>query len=285
MSGHEPQPGTLDATLTTNLLVEHTHRVNKRFPTHHAEAQVEDAFGGGWSPHDPTFANSHSISDFFRAEEAADFFDAALSWQEEQGLPPVYHETHRKRWLHSPWVCRDFVLPNYRPAPPPPPTAAARAPPAAAVEGKADTRLPLGLVADLSHFCVVAETSPSDPELCAVVEALAPYVRHVHARVGYDHGPQVGDPREPYWEEYVKGHERWWDQIWEAQALAGQEVSTMTMEFGPPNYQHTDPKTGEPLADVWEVNHWMARRLQARFANKYGVENTSSVTSLYSINP
>ena len=83
----------------------------------------------------------------------------------------------------------------------------------------------------------------------------------------------------------MKGHERWWDQIWEAQALAGQEVSTMTMEFGPPNYQHTDPKTGEPLADVWEVNHWMARRLQARFANKYGVENTSSVTSLYSIKP
>ena len=56
-------------------------------------------------------------------------------------------------------------------------------------------------------------------------------------RVGYDHGPQVPDPRVGQWLEYMEGHERWWDAIWHAAAARGDEEVTMTPEHGPPNYQ------------------------------------------------
>ena len=39
---------------------------------------------------------------------AEEFFSRALAWQEENGYN-VYHETHRKRFLHSPWVARSFM--------------------------------------------------------------------------------------------------------------------------------------------------------------------------------
>ena len=39
---------------------------------------------------------------------AEEFFSRALAWQEKNGYN-VYHETHRKRFLHSPWVARSFM--------------------------------------------------------------------------------------------------------------------------------------------------------------------------------
>merc|ERR1712210_317013 len=56
----------------------------------------------------PTLVNSHSLKDNFTDEMASEFFKEALAWQEEKGYK-VMHETHRKRFLHSPWVGRDFV--------------------------------------------------------------------------------------------------------------------------------------------------------------------------------
>ena len=51
--------------------------------------------------------------------------------------------------------------------------------------------LDLTMVADLSHWVNVAETDTNDPDLTAVIEAFADRFRHIHLRVGYDHGPQV----------------------------------------------------------------------------------------------
>lgn len=51
----------------------------------------------------------------------------------------------------------------------------------------------------------------------------------------------------------------------------------MTPEHGPPNYQVCDPSTNTPLADIWDVNHWIALRRQKRFAELYGEENTSKL--------
>ena len=42
---------------------------------------------------------------------AAKFFREAVAWQKHKGYV-VHHETHRKRFLYSPWVARDFV-PRY----------------------------------------------------------------------------------------------------------------------------------------------------------------------------
>ena len=71
----------------------------------------------------------------------------------------------------------------------------------------------------------------------AVIEALAPRFHHIHMRVGYDHGPQVPDPRAAKWLPYTEGHERWWDAIQAAAERRGDEEVTVTTEFGPPNYQ------------------------------------------------
>ena len=49
----------------------------------------------------------------------------------------------------------------------------------------------LTMVADLSHWINVAETDTNDPDLTAVIEAFASRFRHIHLRVGYDHGPQA----------------------------------------------------------------------------------------------
>ena len=98
----------------------------------------------------------------------------------------------------------------------------------------------LTLVADLSHWINVAETDVNDPDLTQVIEDVAPQVHHVHCRVGYDHGPQVPDPRKGQWLAYTEGHERWWDAIWRASEARGDQEVCFTTEFGPPNYQvHT----------------------------------------------
>lgn len=56
-----------------------------------------------------------------------------------------------------------------------------------------DRRHPaIRLVADLSHYTCVAEAATTDPELNRVVrEVIVPRVHHVHARVGFEEGPQV----------------------------------------------------------------------------------------------
>ena len=51
------------------------------------------------------------------------------------------------------------------------------------------------MVADLSHWINIAETNTDDPDLTAVIEKCADKFDHTHCRVGYDHGPQVPDPR------------------------------------------------------------------------------------------
>jgi hypothetical protein len=190
------------------------------------------------------FINSHSCKDYFSVDMAEQFFDKALAHDAD-----VMHEGHRKRFLHSPWVCRDF-LPKFP---------------------------GLKFVADLSHFTCIAETDPSDPDLTRVIEAIAPRVHHVHCRVGYDHGPQVADPRAPEWLPYTEGFERWWDLIWRAQAERGDAFTTFTPEHGPPSYQQTCPHSQEPLAHIWDVNHWVALRRQARFAELYGEEHASNL--------
>jgi len=196
----------------------------------------------------PTLVVSHSLKDSFTFRMAEQFFTEALRWEEEKGYF-VCHETHRKRFLHSPWVAREFV-----------------------------PKFPqMKLTADLSHWINVAETNTTDPDLTQVIEDLAPQFYHVHCRVGYDHGPQVPDPRAPEWLPYMEGHERWWDAIWKAQAARGQSVTTMIGEHGPPTYQQTLPYSKEPVAHIWDVNHWVQLRRQARFSELFGAEDSSKL--------
>jgi len=187
---------------------------------------------------DPVQINSHSGNDYFFRKEQEEFFRLAIDYEKKSSNKPILHETHRKRILHSPWVTREIV-PQF----------------------KGD----LKLVADLSHFLCVAETNTEDAELNAVIDLMAPYVKHIHARVGYDHGPQVPDPRAKHWNDYVVGMERWWTSFFKAQKAAGMAVSTVTPEHGPPNYQVCEPNWQTPLADIWAVNTWVGERIKQRF--------------------
>jgi hypothetical protein len=108
------------------------------------------------------------------------------------------------------------------------------------------------------------------------VEFLIPNVIHTQCRVGYDHGPQVSDPRAPEWIHYMEGFERWWDKIWQSQQARGFKYTTMLAEHGPPTYQMCVPGTQEPLANIWDVNHWVQLRRQKRFEQLFGSDHQTS---------
>ena len=39
----------------------------------------------------------------------------------------------------------------------------------------------------------------------------------------------------------------------------------MTPEFGPDGYLHTLPFTGQPVADLWQINSWMGQNEKSHF--------------------
>ena len=144
-------------------------------------------------------------------------------------------ETHRSRSFFNPWTTRDILeeLPE------------------------------LKLTCDFSHWCVVCERLiDTEPEILKLCAARA---HHVHARVGYDQGPQVPHPAAPLYGEALAAHERWWAQIWESQLRRGCKATTMTPEFGPDGYLQSHPFTAVPVADLEEINTWMAQRQRRRF--------------------
>jgi sugar phosphate isomerase/epimerase len=198
-----------------------------------------------------TLVVAHDLRDNFPWAIAARYFRNILAWEKENDFV-VAHETHRKRFLHSPWAIRDFFL-KYP-----------------------DIRAQIGLCADYSHLLCVAEVDTSDPVLNQVIDFLAPNVVHTQCRVGYDHGPQVPDPRSPEWIHYTEGMERWWDTIWQSQLARGYEYTTMIAEHGPPTYQMCVPGSQQPLADIWDVNHWVQLQRQRRFEQLFGADHQSS---------
>lgn len=189
--------------------------------------------------------NSHSGHDSWTLDEAERFFAAALEVERELGVP-IVHETHRQRQLHSPYQARDLFR---RP-------------------GLAGLRIN----ADLSHWCVVCEhvfdeASPRDaPWWPPLLAEVAQRARLIHARVGYEEGPQVNDWRAPEHAAALEAHLSWWAAIWRAQAARGDAVSWVEPEFGPAPYAQCLPYTEQPVADIETLNTAMAARLRERFA-------------------
>jgi len=185
----------------------------------------------------PRKINCHSGCDWFSEEESRRFFGEALDFESRVGVP-VAHETHRGRILYNPWTTQRIL-----------------------------TEFPqLNLSCDFSHWVLVCERlleSESD-----IVRQAAERCIHIHARVGYEEGPQVPDPRAPEYERHVFAHERWWTQVWDAQEKRGLAESTLTPEFGAPDYLHTLPYTRMPVADLWDICNWQADRQRSRFASR-----------------
>ncbi|WP_027483146.1 sugar phosphate isomerase/epimerase family protein [Deinococcus pimensis] len=185
--------------------------------------------------HDPALVNVHAGADSWSEREAEAFFQGALDVA--RGAPvPVAFETHRGRALFTPWGTRRLV----------------------------ETFPELRLTADFSHWVCVCERLLDDQD--DTLRRVAEQVVHVHARVGFEQGPQVSDPRAPEFDAHLTAHERWWSLVWEAQRARGLARSFLTPEFGPPAYQPVLPYTLMPVAPLAEICDWMARRQTARFA-------------------
>ena len=185
----------------------------------------------------PILINSHSGRDGWDESQSREFYSSALALETTLDIP-VAHETHRGRILFNPWITQRLLQQFEH----------------------------LHLCCDLSHWVCVCERL-LDSEL-DIIKQCAQRCTHLHTRVGYEQGPQVPDPRAPEYQRHLEAHERWWQLIWEAQDARGQQVSTLTPEFGPPNYLHTLPYSNTPVADLWDVCNWMANRQTARFLNR-----------------
>jgi len=184
---------------------------------------------------DPVMVVSHSGRDAWSAETAASFFHQALEIARAYPFP-VAHETHRGRYFFNPWNC------------------------AAMLDQFEDLRL----CCDFSHWVCVCERLIDDQ--IGIIRQAADRCIHLHARVGFENGPQVPDPAAPHYAGHLAAHENWWDIIWQAQRDRGDKASSLTPEFGPPTYLHTHPHDNRPLMDLESVCDRMARRQASRFA-------------------
>jgi hypothetical protein len=184
----------------------------------------------------PLFLTVLAGSDAWPLAKNVELIGRAIQFADELKIP-VSFETHRSRATFNPWITRDLLkqLPHLR------------------------------LTCDFSHWCCVCERLVLDdePEILAMCAERAD---HIHARAGYDQGPQVPHPAAPEHQVSLEAHERWWSIIWSAPERANRGFSTMTPEFGPDGYLQAHPFTRTPAGDLDEINRWMACRQRKRFA-------------------
>jgi len=183
----------------------------------------------------PLFINSHSGRDYFTLDEQLQVLDVAANFSVKTGIN-VYHETHRGRMFFSPGN-------------------------AAALFG---ARPDVKVTADLSHWVCVTENL----QLTGFENVLAEAIQktaHIHARVGFEEGPQVTDPRLPEWQKELHVFLALWDQMIQHQAANGAAVITLTPEFGPFPYMWQMPGTKEPVASQWDINIYMKTLLKERY--------------------
>lgn len=191
-------------------------------------AQLERAAACG-----ARLVNAHTGSDFFAFQDNVELFKAGAEHAGRLGLKLV-QETHRGRALYNlPDTLRYLeALPELR------------------------------LTADISHFMCVHES-----ELRGQGVMLAEVARrcdHVHARVGFPEGPQVGHPLAPEWAGLLEHYLEFWKLVVNERRAAGAAELTVTPEAGPPPYMPVLPFTGQPVADAWTVNREMKAWLQGR---------------------
>ena len=84
-------------------------------------------------------------------------------------------------------------------------------------------------------------------------------------REGLNEGPQLSDPQNPAYRDWVDLSIGFWTRIRERMARDGREFMTLTPEFGPPLYAPLEATSSMPIADPWKSNHWMRDELRRRW--------------------
>jgi sugar phosphate isomerase/epimerase len=184
----------------------------------------------------PYAINSHKGSEFLSFEQNMAFLSVATELSTKHNVP-IYHETHRGRFSYSLPETKKYL----------------------------DSNSIFSLTLDVSHWMVVHE-SLLQKQQKRLNEVLI-RTNHIHARVGFEEGPQVNNPQAPEWKNTLDRHLVLWEVIilnhWEAGS-----IPTVTTEFGPPNYLPTEPFTQNPLSDQWEANVFMMRAIKEHMNQK-----------------
>lgn len=183
----------------------------------------------------PDFINSHTGKDYFSFEDNCRAIEAAENIAHRTGIP-ILHETHRGRFTFHTASLIPY-LKKYS---------------------------ALRLTGDFSHWCAVSESMLDDQ--AEILKQIIPHIHHIHARIGYEHGPQVNDPFAPEWNGHKQVFLHWWKQILAVQRVNGRSMFTITPEAGPAPYMPTRPYSQEPLSDQWKVNNdmkmWLSSELK-----------------------
>lgn len=182
----------------------------------------------------PVLINSHTGKDYFTFQQNLALVDIAQEFTAKTGIM-VAHETHRGRLGYCPQMIADFF------------------------EQRAD----FCVTADFSHWVCVTESMLEN--FTSVLLRAICRSRHIHARVGFEQGPQVANPRAPEWQYALETFCGWWDQIIDVNRRLNRSVFTITTEFGPSPYMPAKPFDRTPLADQFEVNCFMKDLIRNRY--------------------
>jgi hypothetical protein len=99
----------------------------------------------------------------------------------------------------------------------------------------------------------------------SIIDRIIPHVHHIHARIGYEHSPQVNDPFASEWKSHSEAFVCWWKKIIAAQSINGKRSFTITPEFGPVPYMPTFPHSQKPMVDQWQTNIQIKEMLKRKF--------------------
>ena len=182
----------------------------------------------------PLLINSHTGRDYFSFAQNLELVDIAQEFTAKTGIE-VTHETHRGRLGYSPQSTADFFA------------------------ARADLRI----TADFSHWTCVTESMLENFK--PILDEAIKRSRHIHARVGFEQGPQVPDPRAREWAYALNNFFGWWVQIIFANQKSGRDVFTITTEFGPEPYMPKIPFNNQPMADQFEINCYMKSLLKNQY--------------------
>lgn len=181
--------------------------------------------------YNPVLINSHTGRDIFSLEDNLLLFENALALEQKYNVT-ITHETHRFRPTFSTFDTEKII--------------------------KALPEIKLNL--DISHWMVVHESDLSDQ--LARLLAIFPHVQHIHARVGFEEGPQVANPQDALWASHLENHVKLWQKVIDLAKNRKQKFFTITPEFGPFPYAHVQANTQQPLTDIWAANNFMQQHLK-----------------------
>lgn len=178
----------------------------------------------------PYAINSHTGSDFFSFEQNMKFLKLANDLSNKYNIP-IHHETHRGRFSYALLETKRYL--------------------------NSDSAFRLTL--DISHWMVVHESLLAKQQ--QLLDEVIERTDHIHARVGFEEGPQVNNPQAPEWDKALNRHLSIWESIILSHWKTGKPM-TITTEFGPPNYLPTAPFTQKPLSDQWEANVFIIKAIK-----------------------